>query len=109
MGLNGAVIMGLLFFIMAEPCLWMIRTEGFMRLEEMFHLATRPDGIYGRTVRLILTAIPLTVTASFPARLMVKTISLWEIGWSFASVIILAAVSRKLWIYGLRRYESASS
>ncbi|NPV78712.1 MAG: hypothetical protein HPY52_00330 [Firmicutes bacterium] len=81
-----------------------------MALDSLFHFALKPDGIYGRVLRFFLTIIlPMTVIASFPARLVFGKITWWEIVWSFVATGIMLAVSRVLWKYGLKRYESASS
>jgi ABC-2 type transport system permease protein len=75
-----------------------------------FRLATRPDGIYPRPVRLmILTVIPVGFIASVPARALIDegpTLLVW------AAPLVAAFwlwLSTRAWTAALKRYASASS
>lgn len=53
--------------------------------------------------------LPLIVVASFPAKVMVKTLSFGFILWAFTISAVLFILNNYLWKLALRRYESASS
>jgi ABC-2 type transport system permease protein len=77
---------------------------------QIYRLATRPDVIYPRVIRLVvLTALPMAFVASVPTRLLVDE---WAPSLVFASVfvgLVTIWLSRKYWAFAMSRYASASS
>lgn len=53
--------------------------------------------------------LPLIVVASFPAKVMVKSLSPGYVLWAFTISGVLFTLNSYLWKLALRRYESASS
>ena len=77
---------------------------------QIYRLATRPDAIYPRALRyLVLTAVPVAFIASVPARAMLEKPNPILFVSAFAIAGALLWLTTRFWVYGLKKYSSASS
>lgn len=76
----------------------------------LYRLGTRPDILYPRYLRLIImTAIPVGLIASVPARILVEGPDFKLLLWSVSVAILFFIVTALCWQRALRNYASASS
>ena len=109
--LNGAFvqyIIGMLFII---PAFWTHSTSGFGSIYNIFaRFSERPDSLFRGALRLVLTTVlPLSLIASFPARILIEPYDGRIIAWLFGVTAAMFGVIVILWKQGLKAYSSASS
>jgi ABC-2 type transport system permease protein len=109
--LLGSLLHAMLYFATVLPSFWLESSSGLHGLFYSFaRLMERPDGIYtGWVRRILVTALPFALMASFPARMLLEDFD-WKIVAHFVAVIAMfACIIVFVWRLGLRRYGSASS
>lgn len=108
---SAVAIMDSLKFMFATAAVIFVSAESFLYLWfSLYRLGMRPDTIYVPWLRyIVLTIIPVGFLASVPARALLYDFDpIALIGVIFIPVLFFW-ISRKIWIYALRHYESASS
>jgi ABC-2 type transport system permease protein len=110
--LNGAFLHFLTGFAFVIPTFW---THSGRGLSDSYHILSRfierPDRLFRGGIRLVLTvALPMSLIASFPARIYLEPEELPRL---LAHVVVVTAAFfgalLLLWRRGLRAYSSASS
>lgn len=96
---------------MVIPVFWTHSTRGF---EQVFwglsKFLERPDGIFtGWTRKLVVTVLPFSLMASFPARIFFEGFDFHLFAHCFAVTAAFFAFVVAFWRAGLRSYSSASS
>jgi ABC-2 type transport system permease protein len=77
---------------------------------QIYRLGMRPDSIYVPWLKwLLLTALPVGVVASVPARAILEPPQLGLFIWVVILASLLIYLSNKFWNFALRFYSSASS
>lgn len=99
-------------FMLSILALIFVRAENLQYLwYQVYRLGLRPDSIYHPSVRvLILTVLPVGLVASLPTRVLLLEDQ--PIPWillALGSTFFLNFLARKLWLYSLKFYSSASS
>lgn len=109
--LSGSVIFGATFLITATAAFWIIdsRLLAFATFK-LFEFAKYPLTIYPRVIQAILTwVIPYGLISFYPASYILgRDVG----GMAFAGVgmaVLLALVSYRWWLFGLRHYASTGS
>ena len=107
----GATLHGILHLLTLLPVFW-IHSAGSLHgiFYSLARFMERPDGIFtGWTRRLLVSAVPFCLMASFPARIFLEG-PRWDILLHFASVTAAMSILVVwLWEKGMRAYSSASS
>ncbi len=107
----GAWLHALMHLLVVLPVFW---TQSGSSLHGIFYnlvrFMERPDRIYTGWVRkLLVTALPFCLMASFPARMFLEGFA-WRLMAHFALVVAgFTVMVLSLWKIGLRSYASASS
>lgn len=105
-----AIFYSLRFFFSACAVIF-TRAENLQYLwYHIYKLGLRPDNIYFPWLKyLVLTAVPVGLIASAPARLVLGTAAPWMALWSFFVAGLCVYLSAAFWKYALSHYTSASS
>jgi ABC-2 type transport system permease protein len=73
-------------------------------------LGERPDAIYSRTLRRVLTYIfPMALLASVPTRALLGMGTAWELAWSVTAAGMMISGALAFFHWCLRRYSGASA
>jgi len=109
--LNGVFIFYAFNMFMTIPVFWSHSNRGLQQLGwQLYQLGERPDAIYKQWIRRILTtALPLALVASFPARILFSEDRVGLLVHTFAVTIAMALLLKFLWQKALNNYSSASS
>jgi len=76
----------------------------------LYRLGIRPDTIYTPWLKfVVLTALPVGLIASVPARLVLGLASPWLALWVVAMAVVSVWLSGLFWRWTLTFYQSASS
>lgn len=108
---SGAIIFYSLRFMFAATAVIFTRVESLNYLWYNFYrLGLRPDTIYVPWLKyILLTAIPVGLIASVPARLILGMASSWMAIWLVVAAAFFLYLSHRFWQATLRHYTSASS
>lgn len=108
---NGTLLYHMLRLSTIIPVFWMHSGRGFEQLYwGLQRFMERPDGIFrGWLRRVLLSLLPFSLMASFPARLFLEEFSWSILGHIMLVTVLLALFVRWFWSRGLRAYSSASS
>ena len=109
--LNGAFMYHLLRLTTIIPVFWMQYGRGFEQLYwGLTRFMERPDGIFrGWARRVLVTVLPFSLMASFPARIFMEGIRLDMLLHICGVTALLFLFVLWFWRQGLRAYSSASS
>jgi ABC-2 type transport system permease protein len=107
----GALIFYSLRFFFSATAVIFTRAENMQYLwYHLYKLGMRPDSIYVPWLKIILlTAIPVALIASVPARMVLGSAGPLMALWVALVAGILLVLSSLFWNYSLRHYASASS
>ncbi|KYG70575.1 hypothetical protein AZI85_01135 [Bdellovibrio bacteriovorus] len=107
----GLVALYAMRFFMASTAVIFARSENLQFIwYQIYKLGMRPDSIYVPWFKwVLLTALPVGVIASVPARALLEPPQLGLFAWVVALAGILIYLSNKFWKFALRFYSSASS
>ena len=107
----GVLIHYALMLMLMSLSFWMTRAQGFINAYySVFQIARLPREAFFGVTRLIFTwGIPLLLIANVPARTLFKGVHWGDLAGLAAATGILCALSRVVFLAGLRRYGSASS
>jgi ABC-2 type transport system permease protein len=98
-------------FMMAATAVIFARSENLQFIwYQIYRLGMRPDSIYVPWMKwLLLTALPVGVIASVPAKALLEPPPYGLFVWVVALSVILIYITNKFWKFALRSYSSASS
>ena len=108
---TAAVIIYSFWIILATLAFWFIRIENILQIFWAMYIAGRwPVGIYPDWLKWILTVIvPIAFAVTVPAEAMTGKLQIETLLASLLLALILAFVSRRFWLYGIRFYSGASA
>jgi ABC-2 type transport system permease protein len=108
---TGVIIFYSLRFFFSASAVIFTRAENLQHLwYHLYKLGLRPDNIYAPWLKyVVLTAVPVGLIASVPARLLLGTAAPIMALWCLAVAAICLVLSNLFWNYALRHYTSASS
>ena len=85
-------------------------TVGGWLSHEVLKFSLRPDSIYtGFLRRTLFSVIPMALIMSIPTRMLLYDISYVYLGIQTLVAVVFLVLTRIVWRFGLKRYESASS
>lgn len=98
-------------FFLASTAVIFARSENLQFVwYQIYRLGMRPDSIYVPWLKwMLLTALPVGVIASVPARALLEPPNFILFAWVVILAFILLYLSNKFWKFALRFYSSASS
>ncbi|WP_374075948.1 ABC transporter permease [Bdellovibrio bacteriovorus] len=107
----GLIALYAMRFVMASTAVIFARSENLQFIwYQIYRLGMRPDSIYVPWFKwFILTALPVGVIASVPARALLEPPQLALFVWVVALAGLLIYLSNKFWKFALKFYSSASS
>ncbi len=107
----GLVALYAMRFVMASTAVIFARSENLQFIwYQIYRLGMRPDSIYVPWLKwTLLTALPVGVIASVPARALLEPPQWGLIAWVMVLAWILLFLTNKFWRFALRFYSSASS
>ncbi|MFV8257246.1 ABC transporter permease [Bdellovibrio bacteriovorus] len=107
----GLVALYAMRFFMASTAVIFARSENLQFIwYQIYRLGMRPDSIYVPWFKwMLLTALPVGVIASVPARALLEPPDFALFAWVVVLSGILIYLTNKFWKFALRFYSSASS
>jgi ABC-2 type transport system permease protein len=107
----GSVLHSIVHLLIVMPVFWLQSGSG---LHAIFYSLTRfmerPDRIFaGWTRRILVTVLPFSIMASFPARIFLEGLDFGLLVHFGLVLVFFCCLTLVLWRYGLRSYASASS
>lgn len=105
------VLLMLLEILMSMGMLWTKGGDGinFVRIHTQ-QFERWPDFVYPTSLRLIFTRVfPILAVGTFPVKAVLGQGEWWEIPFLVVMTFVTWRLIAKVWILGLKRYESASS
>lgn len=107
----GLVALYSMRFVMAATAVIFARSENLQFIwYQVYRLGMRPDSIYVPWLKwTLLTAIPVGVIASVPARALLEPPQYGLIAWVIVLAGILLYLTNRFWKFALKFYSSASS
>lgn len=108
---SGSLIFYSIRFMFSATAILFTRLESLNYLWYNFYrLGLRPDTIYVPWLKyILLSAVPVGLIASVPARLVLNMASSWMALWLVVVSLSFVYLSHRLWQATLRHYTSASS
>lgn len=93
------------------PSFWIQNKRGLLDFFYAIAFAgERPDRIYKGPIRLLFTFIvPLSLVASYPARLFIDKFDPWILAHFLGVFVLFAVITLSIWKKGISSYSSASS
>lgn len=107
----GGVAIGYsLLLILESLAFWFVRVSNLWALYHgISDLARYPFDIFGRTVKAIsFTVIPLGIMAMVPAQALLGRLSWAMVAYAFAVSAVFLWISRKFYLFAVRRYSSVA-
>jgi ABC-type uncharacterized transport system permease subunit len=105
------VLLALLEILISMGLLWTNGGDGinFVRIHTQ-QFERWPDFVYPRTMRILFTrVVPFLAVGTFPVKAVLGLGEWWEIPFLVAITFVIWYLIGKVWMLGLKRYESASS
>jgi ABC-type uncharacterized transport system permease subunit len=105
------VLLALLEILMSMGLLWTKGGDGinFVRIHAQ-QFERWPDFVYPRPLRLLCTRVfPILAAGTFSVKAVLGIGEWWEVPFLVVMTIVIWFVIGKVWMLGLRQYESASS
>jgi ABC-2 type transport system permease protein len=109
--LAGAVIVYSFWLILASLSFWFVRVENLLVIFQSVYQAGRwPISLYPGWLRFALTfVIPVAFATTIPAEALTGRLGVSTLLWAFGLAVLLAALARLVWRFGLRHYSGASA
>jgi ABC-2 type transport system permease protein len=99
----GVIVMSLSFITLSVNALWTLYSD-FTDVQRY------PVGVFPQPWRTLFTiTLPVVLVANVPARFALSKVGPLELAWFVAASAALVFASTRVWKYGLKRYQSASS
>ena len=107
----GLVALYAMRFFLAATSVIFARSENLQFIwYQIYRLGMRPDSMYSPWIKwVILTALPVGVIASVPARALLEPPAPWLFAWAVVLAVLLLYACNRFWKFALRFYSSASS
>ncbi|WP_413585557.1 ABC transporter permease [Bdellovibrio sp. HCB274] len=108
---TGLVALYSMRFTMAATAVIFARSENLQFIwYQIYRLGMRPDSIYVPWLKwALLTALPVGVIASVPAKALLEPASYGLFAWAVVLSVVLIYGTNKFWQFALKNYSSASS
>ena len=114
--LSGALIQGSIQLMTMVPTFWMVKSEAILALKwQAYDFVKYPISIYHKSVQIILTVIiPYAFISFYPLQYLLEKEDylLFHPVLQFLSPIVgilMAILSYRLWLWGLKHYNSSGS
>lgn len=107
----GALLSVTVRLILITPVFWSHSARGFDQVYwSLTRFIERPDSIFtGWTRKILVSVLPLSVIASFPARVIFDTLTPGFFLHMIGVCVVFFFILVSLWNYALKNYSSASS
>ena len=111
----GLILAYSFMLVLTSLSVWLVRNQNLMEMWWLFSsLARYPKEIFNQSWaeplgRLFTYVIPILLVVNVPARVMVKSLDPWMIGFMFLATAVAFILSRMFFMRALRSYRSASS
>ena len=109
--LAGGVTVYSFWLILASLSFWFVRVENLLVIFQSVYQAGRwPVSLYPGWLRFALTfVIPVAFATTVPAEALTGRLDASTLLWALGLAVLLAALARLIWKFGLRRYSGASA
>lgn len=107
----GAAILYSLWLVVICTAFWFVRVDNLAYLfSSIFDAARWPITVFRGWVRFVLTfVVPLALMTSFPAMALLGRLDATAIAGALAFALLFLFVSRRVWLWAIQHYASASS
>jgi ABC-2 type transport system permease protein len=109
--LSGAVIIYSFWLILATLSFWFVRVENILFIfQSMYEAGRWPVTLYPGWLRFMLTfLVPVAFATTVPAEALTGRLTGETLLTAVAAAVLLFAVSRTFWRFGLRHYTGTSA
>jgi ABC-2 type transport system permease protein len=109
--LLGAVMIYCFWLVITTVAFWVVRMDHVLELFEGVYLTGRfPVGIYPGWLRYMVTfLVPIAFAVTVPAEAVTSRLEVSTLVLSLAFAVVLFAITRWFWRFGLRHYSGASA
>jgi ABC-2 type transport system permease protein len=109
--LTGSVIVYSFFLILATLAFWLVRVENILTIFlSIYHAGRWPLSLYPGWLRYgLIFVIPVAFATTIPVEALTSRLSWETIVGAFVGAVVLFAVSRAFWKFGLKHYSGASA
>jgi ABC-2 type transport system permease protein len=99
------------WILVIAAAFWVVRLDNLAYLfSSLFDFARWPATMFKGVVRVIFTVVvPLAVLTTYPAEALLGRLAPSTAAFSIAGSIAFAWLARRVWLFAIRRYTSASS
>ncbi|MCD1259365.1 ABC-2 family transporter protein [Paenibacillus athensensis] len=90
---------------------WLINSSAVTELSHaIWDFNNMPMTVYGKWIQRVgIFLFPLFIISNFPPMVLLQNLSALYIVWGGVAAILFLYLTRKLWLWGLKNYSSASS
>ena len=109
--LTGSVIVYSFFLILATLAFWLVRVENILTIFlSVYHAGRWPLSLYPGWLRYgLIFIIPVAFATTIPVEALTSRLNWMTLLGAFLGAIVLFAVSRAFWKFGLKHYSGTSS
>ncbi len=109
--LTGSVIVYSFFLILATLAFWLVRVENILTIFlSVYHAGRWPLSLYPGWLRYgLIFIIPVAFATTIPVEALTSRLNWVTLLAAFAAAVVLFAVSRAFWKFGLKHYSGASA
>ena len=109
--LTGSVIVYSFFLILATLAFWLVRVENVLTIFlSVYHAGRWPLSLYPGWLRYgLIFIIPVAFATTIPVEALTSRLNWVTLLAAFAAAIVLFAISRAFWKFGLKHYSGASA
>jgi ABC-2 type transport system permease protein len=109
--LTGSVIVYSFFLILATLAFWLVRVENVLTIFlSVYHAGRWPLSLYPGWLRYgLIFIIPVAFATTIPVEALTARLNWVTLVAAFAAAIVLFAISRAFWKFGLKHYSGASA
>ena len=100
-----------LWILIVSAAFYVVKVDNLTYLfGSIFDAARWPVSVFKGGLRFVFTfVVPLALMTTYPAQALLGRLEPATLAWSLGGTLVLAALSRAVWLSSLRRYSSASS
>jgi ABC-2 type transport system permease protein len=108
---TGSVIVYSFFLILATLAFWLVRVENILTIFlSVYHAGRWPLSLYPDWLRYgLIFVIPVAFATTIPVEALTSRLNWVTLLSAFLAAVVLFAVSRAFWKFGLKHYSGASS
>lgn len=109
--LAGAAIVYSFMLVLATLSFWFVRTENLLVIfQSMYEAGRWPVGIYPQWLQFTLTSlVPIAFAVTVPAEALTARLTTQTLLLAVGLAIVLLALSRWFWTFGVKHYSGASA